>query len=322
MSSIHTVIVHPIVLLGITDHVKRMSKMSKGRVVGVLLGSCQSGVVDCTTSFAIPFEENKTTNVWFLDTDYLDKIEKMQKRINIRENIVGYYSSSNKLNAIDLEIDEMFRKYCKNPVYVTLDIHNQVGDVPAKAYITQELVDKNGKEGERMFSELNVRIEGLPIEEAGVEHILRGIRDASVVSIYNQINDKVVSLRGIDDRIQTCIQYLESCSAENPPNREILYEIQNIVNALPNLHLDVIQESMTTKMNDTYMVLFLSSLIRTVVSLHDLVKIKEDSLKHKEVKQEKKQEESSEEDDFPFIWLADDPPGLDVPQPAGVVGRA
>ena len=47
--------------------------------------------------------------------------------------------------------------------------------------------------------------------------------------------------------------------------------------------------------------LFLSSLIRTVVSLHDLVKIKEDSLKHKEVKQEKKQEESSEEDDVPFI---------------------
>ena len=69
--------------------------------------------------------------------------------------------------------------------------------MPAKGYITQELVDKvgscvsihakNGKEGERMFSQLNVRIEGLPIEEAGVEHILRGIRDASVVSIYNLV---------------------------------------------------------------------------------------------------------------------------------------
>ena len=48
--------------------------------------------------------------------------------------------------------------------------------------------------------------------------------------------------------------------------------------------------------------LFLSSLIRTVVSLHDLVKIKEDSLKHhKEVKVEKKQEESSEEDDYSYI---------------------
>lgn len=52
MSEIHTVIVHPIVLLGITDHVRRMSKMSRGRVMGVLLGSYQNGTVDCATSFA------------------------------------------------------------------------------------------------------------------------------------------------------------------------------------------------------------------------------------------------------------------------------
>ena len=38
-----------------------------------------------------------------------------------------------------------------------------------------------------MFKQINVRIEGLPIEEAGVEHVLRGIRDSSVVSIYNQV---------------------------------------------------------------------------------------------------------------------------------------
>lgn len=92
MSGIDTVIVHPIVLLGITDHVRRMSKMSRGRVMGVLLGSHQNGTVDCATSFAsetlsfssclVPFEENKTTNVWFFDTDYLEKIEKMQRRIN------------------------------------------------------------------------------------------------------------------------------------------------------------------------------------------------------------------------------------------------
>lgn len=47
----------------------------------------------------------------------------------------------------------------------------------------------------------------------------------------------MVSLRGIDERIQTCIQYLESCSAEHPPNREIVNEIQNIINTLPNLHV-------------------------------------------------------------------------------------
>ncbi|KAK8792420.1 hypothetical protein WA588_004918, partial [Blastocystis sp. NMH] len=293
MSEIHTVIVHPIVLLGITDHVKRMSKISKGRVMGVILGSCMNGVVDCTTSFAIPFEENKTTNVWFLDTDYLEKIEKMQKRINIRETIVGYYSSSNKLNAIDLEIDEMFRKYSPNPVYVTLDIHNQIGDVPAKAYITEEIIDKSGREGERMFKQLNVKIEGLPIEEAGVEHVLRGIRDSSVVSIYNQINDKVVSLRGIEDRLNTCIEYIDSCTLENPPNPEIMNELQSIINVLPTLHLEAIQEAMTVKTNDIYMLLYLGSLVRSVVSLHDLVKSKEAALKKTEKKEMKLDMEDS-----------------------------
>lgn len=272
--------------------------MSRGRVMGVLLGSYQNGTVDCATSFAIPFEENKTTNVWFLDTDYLEKIERMQRRINIREKIVGYYSSSNKLNAIDLEIDEMFRKYCPNPVYVTLDIHNQIGDVPAKAYMTEEIIDRSGREGERMFKQLNVKIEGLPIEEAGVEHVLRGIRDSSVVSIYNQINDKVVSLRGIEDRLKTCIDYIDSCSPTNPPNAEIMNELQCIVNVLPNLHLDSIQEAMTTKTNDIYMLLYLSSLVRTVVSLHDLVKSKEEALRKTEKKESVLEMEESDDDMF------------------------
>ena len=38
-----------------------------------------------------------------------------------------------------------------------------------------------------MFKQLNARIEGSNIEEAGVEHVLRGVRDASLVSIYNQV---------------------------------------------------------------------------------------------------------------------------------------
>lgn len=88
-----------------------------------------------------------------------------------------------------------------------------------------------------MFRQLNVKIEGLPIEEAGVEHVLRSVRDASMVSIYNQINDKMVSLRGIEDRIQTCIEYLEACSADNPPNQDIMNHIQTLLSSLPNLHV-------------------------------------------------------------------------------------
>ena len=43
----------------------------------------------------------------------------------VKENIVGYYSSSSKLNAIDLEIDQMFRKYSDNPVLIVFFLSNR-----------------------------------------------------------------------------------------------------------------------------------------------------------------------------------------------------
>ena len=54
---------------------------------------------------------------------------------------------------------------------------------------------------------------------------------------------------------------------------------------------------MVAKTNDIYMVLFLSSLIRTVLSLHDLVKVREESLsrKIKAEEEEKKKEEKEKE---------------------------
>ena len=51
---------------------------------------------------------------------------------------------------------------------------------------------------------------------------------------------------------------------------------------------------MTTKTNDIYMILFLSSLIRTVVSLHDLVKVKEESLTKKTKEEPTQLSESSD----------------------------
>ena len=47
------VVVHPIVLLSVVDHFNRLSRIgNQRRVVGVLLGSWRSGVVDVATSFA------------------------------------------------------------------------------------------------------------------------------------------------------------------------------------------------------------------------------------------------------------------------------
>lgn len=56
--TVETVVVHPLVLLSVTDHYYRVARDTQNRrVVGVLLGETYKGRVDVTNSFAVPFEE-------------------------------------------------------------------------------------------------------------------------------------------------------------------------------------------------------------------------------------------------------------------------
>ena len=60
---IQEVTMHPLVLLSAADHYHRVARGTRKRVVGVLLGSVSKGVVDCTNSFAVPFEEDSKNAV-------------------------------------------------------------------------------------------------------------------------------------------------------------------------------------------------------------------------------------------------------------------
>ena len=82
IEGISTVVVHPLVMLSVTDHYKRVAMNTKKRVVGMLLGHSHKGRVDVVNSFAVPFAEDPTDpKVWFLDHFYLDKMYKMFRKV-------------------------------------------------------------------------------------------------------------------------------------------------------------------------------------------------------------------------------------------------
>lgn len=77
------VIIHPLVLLSVTDHYNRVAKDTRKRVVGVLLGSRTKNRVDITNSFAVPFEEDlNNPTVWFLDHNFLESMFWMFNKVN------------------------------------------------------------------------------------------------------------------------------------------------------------------------------------------------------------------------------------------------
>jgi proteasome lid subunit RPN8/RPN11 len=91
-------VVHPLVLLSAVDHYNRVARDTKKRVVGILLGSVSKGVIDCTNSFAVPFEEDeRDPNIWFLDHSFLEQMLAMFKKVNASEKLVGWYSTGPKI---------------------------------------------------------------------------------------------------------------------------------------------------------------------------------------------------------------------------------
>jgi 26S proteasome regulatory subunit N8 len=73
-------------------------------------------------------------------------------------------------------------------------------------------------------------------------------------------------------KLQEIQTYLQNILANKlPANNQILSNLQDIMNLLPNLNVDALVKAMMTKSNDYYLAMYVSSLVRTVVALHELL---------------------------------------------------
>ena len=158
------------------------------------------------------------------------------------------------------------------PVLVICDVRATVEGLPTTAYGSVEEVGEDGKAIKRTFKHIASSVGAYEAEEVGVEHLLRDINDPSVSSLAGQVKHKMTALAGLKERLEEMKTYLENVLDEKiPVNHQILYNMQTIFNLLPNLNIEELVRSMLIKSNDMHMVIYLSSLIRCTIALHDLV---------------------------------------------------
>jgi 26S proteasome regulatory subunit N8 len=276
---IKNVVVHPLVLLSVVDHFNRVA--TGKRVVGALLGTVDRGIVDITNCFAIPFEETRDGKIWFLDHNYHEQMSAMFKKVSAREKVVGWYSTGPKIRPADIEINEVFRRYSVEPVLVIVDVQedgeDKKLDIPTKAYVGVEEVDsataKDASSSEKLqFVHIGSEIGALEAEEVGVEHLLRDIKDTSVSNLGKGIEGKMLSLKSLVAHLRDARDYLENVvSGKLPINHHVISCLQDVFNLMPNLSREHIVKSFAVKSHDMLLVIYLSSLVRAVVALHNLL---------------------------------------------------
>lgn len=280
------VTIHPLVLLSAADHYHRVARGTRKRAVGVLLGTVSRGRVDATNSFAVPFEEdNKNPAVFYLDHNYLENMLGMFRKVNAKERVVGFYSTGPEIRPNDLRIHSLLKRFLPKgtvtpPIFCIIDVRPDRQSIPTTTYRVVEEVEGDsgggGGGGERQmkknFAHVPSLIGAMEAEEVGVEHLLRDINDPTISTVANLIHAKMSGLSTLTEKLVEMKDYLEGVvEGKKKVNQEIIANMQTILNLLPNLNVEELVRSMLVKTNDVHMVIYLSSLIRSVVALHDLV---------------------------------------------------
>ncbi|KZT09683.1 Mov34-domain-containing protein [Laetiporus sulphureus 93-53] len=269
-----TVVVHPLVLLSVTDHHARsVARSSSKRVIGILLGQDNGKSINVANSFGIPFEEDeKDSKTWFLDHNYIEGMWEMFKKVNARERMIGWYHTGPKLRASDQEINDLLKRYIARPVMVIVDVRPQTVGIPTDAYFAVEEIKDDGTETRKTFLHVPSAIEAEEAEEIGVEHLLRDIKDSTTTTLATRVSEQLASLRGLQSRLTDIQKYLSDVAAgKMPMNHQIVYHLQDALNLLPNLSDPELTQSFATSTNDELLVVYLSSLLRAVIALHALV---------------------------------------------------
>ena len=186
---------------------------------------------------------------------------------------------SPSLRPADLPIAvQIFRKHCKNPVLSIIDIRTDRGDeedgLPVKSYFPVATVDEARRVTEWTFKHIPSEIGAYQAEEVGVEHLLRDINGRRPSPLAKQIKDRVEGLAGLKSRLVDMAEYLDMVLDEGngmTVNNAIIFNMQNMLNLLPNISMESLLRAVFLKTNDMHLVMYLASLIRSITALHDLV---------------------------------------------------
>jgi 26S proteasome regulatory subunit N8 len=125
--------------------------------------------------------------------------------------------------------------------------------------------------------------------------MFRDVKDTSVGTLAQRIASQVGALKGLLERLQGIQEYLmKVCRGQLPINHQIIYLLQDIFNLLPNVTLEEFAQMLAIRTNDQMLAIYLASLVRSVIALHNLVSNKLTNREAEKREGEKKESDKKE----------------------------
>lgn len=133
--------------------------------------------------------------------------------------------------------------------------------------------------------------------------VFRDIKNLTAGTLSQRISNQLNSLKGLQARLCDIRDYLDQvATGKLPINHTIVYQLQDVFNLVPNLNVEEFFKSATVATNDQMMVVYVASLMRAIIALHNLINNKvtnrdaeKDEASKKDEKSKEKEKEKKEE---------------------------
>jgi len=273
------IFLHPLVIMNIADHqARRVAEAAKydpknpPRVMGAVFGVQLNQTVEIMSSVELPYSLDDEKQIRINDDAFAEDTD-LYKQIYPEHELLGWYSTSAQIEAVDMPFHRRFTEYTESPLYLRMDpkVRSDAKALPVTVYRSE--LKQESSANRTVFVELGFKVLSDPAERLTIDHIIQDkdiqTKGSAVVPAVDTLKNAMSALRA---RIAVLVEYLDLVeTGKEAANLEILRSIESVCSRLPIMTNDKFNADFHDEMSNGVMMTYLASMTKAAAKVNTLL---------------------------------------------------
>lgn len=248
----------------------------QARSIGTMLGTTKDGCIEISDAFGVPHLEKSDEAYVAINKDYHKTMFEFHNRINKREQIIGWYSTTfpngNWIVDNSSLVHDFYSNECANPIHLVVDTALTDGSMCVRAFMSRPMVV-----GEHafanMFDELRVEIALSEGETSCLFHMVNGQENPwqdgfTIARIPNERTAVSEAMGDLVSNLDKVIAYVDSVVAgDTAASATTGMTLADTLNALKLISPEEFQTILQGRLQDLLMTGHITTLTQTQLHL-------------------------------------------------------
>jgi len=259
--------VHPVVLFQIVNAYERRN-LDRTTILGTLLGTIDKSCVEVSNCFVVPHSISPQDGTVSIEMHIADTMYKLNKQVHPSEVIVGWWATGYEVTSIAVPINDYYGRQCPNPIHLVVDTTLRTGKMGIKGFVQVDIGVPDGSQG-AMFSPVPVELIQYPPEAVALRTLVK-TRKTGKVEPKPELPQIGEATGEIEEAINVVLAYVDDVLDDKiAPDNSIARNLLKLVQAVPKMSQEELDNMMSTNVKDLLMAMYLSQLTRVQTQLNE-----------------------------------------------------